>query len=87
MNSENIKKLEPFLQLPIEISSVEKSYKYTNDAYKISIENLSNDFETIKCEIILLDVAEQGLPYFGDKLSGKINVFLSTSLYKKKVKK
>jgi uncharacterized protein (UPF0212 family) len=87
VNSENIKKLEPFLQLTIEISWVEKSYKYTNDAYKIIIENLSNDFENIKFKIIIVDVAEQDLPYFGDKLSGKINVFLSTSLYKKKVKK
>jgi len=73
--SENIKKIDQFLKLPIESGWIEKLYKYKNGAYKIEIQNLSNDFEINNCEIILLDIAEQDLPFVGDKLSRKINTF------------
>ena len=81
--SENIKKLDQFLKLPIESGWIEKLYKYKNGAYKIEIENLSNDFEINNCEIILLDIAEQDLPFVGDKLSRKINTFFIDKFAKK----
>jgi hypothetical protein len=72
---ENIKKVDYFLKLPIESGWIEKLYKHKNEAYKIEIDNLSEEFKSIKCEIILLDIAEQDLPFFGDKLSRKIDAF------------
>ncbi|WP_282787186.1 hypothetical protein [Flavobacterium croceum] len=80
---ENIKKLDRFLKLPIETGWIEKLYKYKNGAYKIEIENLSNEFEINNCEIILLDIAEQDLPFVGDKLSRKINTFFIDKFAKK----
>ena len=81
--SENIKKLDHFLKLPVESGWIEKLYKYKNGAYKIEIENLSQDFKSNNCEIILLDIAEQDLPFFGDKLSRKINAFFIDKFVKK----
>ena len=83
-NSENIKKLDQFLKLPIEKGWIEKLYKYKNGAYKIEIENLSKEFENINCEIILLDVAEQDLPLPGDRLSRKIDTFFLDKFAKRK---
>ncbi|ENA1815804.1 hypothetical protein ABF174_002452 [Flavobacterium psychrophilum] len=81
--SENIKKLDQFLKLPIENGWIEKLYKHKNGAYKIEIEYLTQDFKNNNCEIILLDIAEQDLPFFGDKLSRKINAFLIDKFIKK----
>lgn len=81
--SENIKKLDQFLKLPIEIGWIEKLYKYKNGAYKIEIQSMSKDFEKINCKVILLDFEEQDLPFPGDKLSRKVNAFLIDRFAKK----
>ena len=82
-STENIKKLDEFLKLPIEKGWAEKLHKYKNGAYKIIIESLTDDFESINCEIILLDIAEQDLPFPGDKLSRKINAFFIDKFLRK----
>ena len=75
-DTENIKKLDRFLKLPIEKGWIEKLYKYKDGAYKIIIQSLTKDIENINHEIILLDIAEQDIPFFGDKISKKIDAFL-----------